>query len=81
MISHGTGACAAIGPDTIAPGCSRASGRGGVLLRTGADDLAWFARRLVSLPFGFEIHAPAALRTELARCATRLRELARPRRR
>ena len=54
---------------------------GGVLLRTGADDLAWFARQLAGLPFGFEIHAPAALRTELARCATRLRGLARAPRR
>jgi hypothetical protein len=53
----------------------------GVLLRTGADDLAWFARQLAALPFGFEIRAPAALRTELVRCATRLRTLARARRR
>jgi predicted DNA-binding transcriptional regulator YafY len=52
---------------------------GGVLLRTGADDLAWFARQLAGLSFGFEIHTPAELRTELARCATRLRELARVR--
>jgi hypothetical protein len=50
---------------------------GGVLLRTGADDLGWFARQLAALPFGFEIHAPAVLRTELARCATRLLGLAR----
>lgn len=55
--------------------------RDGVLLRTSADDLAWFARQLAGLPFDFEIHAPTELRTELTRCATRLRELAHARRR
>lgn len=48
----------------------------GVLLRATADDLNWFARRLASLPFDFEIRTPDALRTALARCATRLHALA-----
>jgi predicted DNA-binding transcriptional regulator YafY len=50
--------------------------RDGVLLRTSADDLGWFARQLAGLPFDFEILVPTALRAELARCATRLRQLA-----
>jgi predicted DNA-binding transcriptional regulator YafY len=48
----------------------------GVLLRTSADDLGWFARQLAGLPFDFEIRTPAKLRIELARCATRLHGLA-----
>jgi predicted DNA-binding transcriptional regulator YafY len=48
----------------------------GVLLHASADDLNWFARRLASLPFDFEIRSPDALRTELARCAMRLQVLA-----
>jgi len=48
----------------------------GVLLRSGADDLGWFARRLAGLPFDFEIRTPRALRTALTRCATRLQALA-----
>lgn len=47
-----------------------------VLLRSGADDLDWFARRLAGLPFDFEIRTPDGLRAALARCATRLRTLA-----
>jgi predicted DNA-binding transcriptional regulator YafY len=49
---------------------------GGVLLHSGADDLGWFARQLAGLPFDFEIRAPAELRAELSRCATRLQALA-----
>jgi len=37
----------------------------GVLLRTSADDLDWFARRLSALPFGFRIVEPEALRDAL----------------
>lgn len=48
----------------------------GVLLRSSADDLAWFARQLAGLPFDFEIRTPAALRAELALCAARLQILA-----
>jgi len=49
---------------------------GGVLLRTSADDLDWFARQLAGLAFDFEIRTPAKLRVELARCAARLQRLA-----
>jgi predicted DNA-binding transcriptional regulator YafY len=48
----------------------------GVLLRTSADDLAWFARQLAGLPFDFRIRTPARLRIELTRCATRMHALA-----
>jgi predicted DNA-binding transcriptional regulator YafY len=51
--------------------------QGGVLLRTSADDLAWFARQLAGLPFDFEIHTPAGLRTELGIHAARLHALTR----
>lgn len=44
----------------------------GVLLRSSADDLAWFARQLAGVPFDVEIRMPAELRAELALCATRL---------
>jgi predicted DNA-binding transcriptional regulator YafY len=46
---------------------------GGVLLRTSADDLDWFARRLCALPFGFRILEPAALGDALAAHLDRLR--------
>jgi predicted DNA-binding transcriptional regulator YafY len=48
----------------------------GVLLRSSADDLAWFARQLAALPFDFEIRTPDALRAELQRHACRLQEFA-----
>lgn len=48
----------------------------GVVLRSRVDDLAWFARLLVSLPFGFEVQGPAALRTALRRHAGRILESA-----
>ena len=48
----------------------------GVLLRSTAADLGWFARQLAGLPFEFEIRAPARLRRELALCATRLQAMA-----
>ena len=40
--------------------------RGGVLLHAQADDLDWFARELMRLPFRFEARQPVALRTALA---------------
>lgn len=49
---------------------------GGVLLRSGADDLDWFAGRLAGLSFDFVIHAPRALRSALRRQARRLQRLA-----
>jgi predicted DNA-binding transcriptional regulator YafY len=48
----------------------------GVLLRVRTDDLAWFARQLASVPFGFEIRTPQRLRQELRAHAARLQELA-----
>ena len=48
----------------------------GVLLRSSADDLPWFARQLAALPFGFEIRTPDALRMEVHRHALHLQALA-----
>ena len=42
---------------------------GGVLLRGSADDLAWFARELMRLPFRFEVREPDALRLKVAEIA------------
>jgi predicted DNA-binding transcriptional regulator YafY len=44
----------------------------GVLLRSQADDLDWFARELIALPFDFDIKRPAALRIALELRARRL---------
>ena len=46
----------------------------GVLLRGSADELDWYARELMRLPFEFEVRAPRELRTTIASLA---RELAR----
>lgn len=46
----------------------------GVMLRGSADDLGWFARELMRLPFRFEVREPEALRDKVAELA---RELAR----
>jgi predicted DNA-binding transcriptional regulator YafY len=48
----------------------------GVLLRSQADDLAWFAQELSRLPFSFEILRPAGLRRALAANGRRLLRLA-----
>ena len=45
---------------------------GGVLVRGSADELDWYARELMRLPFDFEVRAPDALRRELARIAADL---------
>ena len=47
-----------------------------VLLRAQVDDLAWFARELARLPFGFSIRRPAALRDAVAALGRRLLTLA-----
>lgn len=44
------------------------------LLRIGADDIAWLARYVASLPWYVEVVSPPELRTELARLAESLRE-------
>jgi predicted DNA-binding transcriptional regulator YafY len=49
---------------------------GGVLLRSQADDLDWFALQLARLPFDFDVRAPAALRTAVASMGRRLVRLA-----
>jgi predicted DNA-binding transcriptional regulator YafY len=44
----------------------------GVLLRSETDHIDWFARQLASLPFEFEVRAPAALRAAVVAVAERL---------
>ena len=44
----------------------------GVLLRGSADELDWYARELMRLPFAFEIRRPAELRAEVRRIAGEL---------
>jgi predicted DNA-binding transcriptional regulator YafY len=48
----------------------------GVLLRSQADSLSWFAQELSRLPFSFEILRPAGLRRALAANGRRLLRLA-----
>lgn len=48
----------------------------GVLLRSQADDLRWFALELARLPFGFEIRETSALRDAVVAHAARLLESA-----
>jgi predicted DNA-binding transcriptional regulator YafY len=47
---------------------------GGVLLRGSADELDWYARELMRLPFRFEVRKPAALGPMLAKLARELAE-------
>jgi predicted DNA-binding transcriptional regulator YafY len=49
----------------------------GVLLRSQADDLSWFAQELARLPFEFTIRKPVALRHAVASVGARLIEMAR----
>lgn len=49
----------------------------GVLLRSQADDLSWFAQELARLPFEFEIVKPAALRHAVVAVGERLIAMAR----
>jgi predicted DNA-binding transcriptional regulator YafY len=53
-------------------------GAGGVLLRSQADDLDWFARELARLPFDYEIRHPEQLRDAVAALARRLLNAASP---
>lgn len=50
------------------------AGAGGVVLRGYTDELDWYARELMRLPFRFEVRAPGELHTTLGKLA---RELAR----
>ena len=45
------------------------AGPEGVTLRGSADDIDWYARELMRLPFRFEVRAPQALRRTLAKLA------------
>jgi hypothetical protein len=45
---------------------------GGVLLRGSADDLEWYARELMRLPFRFDARAPVELRRTLGKLATEI---------
>ena len=49
-------------------------GDDGVILRGSVDDLEWYARELMRLPFAFDVRAPAALRDTLARLALAIAE-------
>lgn len=44
----------------------------GVVMHNQSDDIAWFARQLASLPFGFEIRRPPELREAVRECAEEL---------
>jgi hypothetical protein len=46
--------------------------KGGVLLRGSADELDWYARELMRLPFPFEVRSPPELRVMVAALARRL---------
>jgi predicted DNA-binding transcriptional regulator YafY len=47
---------------------------GGVLLKGSADELDWYARELMRLPFRFEVRTPKSLRQVLARLAKELHD-------
>jgi predicted DNA-binding transcriptional regulator YafY len=42
---------------------------GGILVRGSADELDWYARELMRLPFPFEVRAPVELKRALAKIA------------
>ena len=46
----------------------------GVLIKGSADELEWYARELMRLPFPIEVREPAALRTAIAKIARSLVE-------
>ena len=50
------------------------SAEGGVLLRGYCDELDWYARELMRLPFAFEVRAPVGLRATVGRLARALAE-------
>lgn len=50
------------------------AGPGGVLLKGSVDELDWYARELMRLPFRFEVRAPASLRETVAKLARALAE-------
>jgi len=57
----------------LVPACGVPEAQGeGVLLRGSVDELDWYARELMRLPFRFEVRSPAALRKTLGRLAGEL---------
>ena len=44
------------------------------MLKGSADDLDWYARELMRLPFRFEVRSPAALKHTIARLARDIAE-------
>ncbi|MEO7794933.1 MAG: YafY family protein [Thermoanaerobaculia bacterium] len=48
--------------------------KGGVLLHSQTDDLAWLARELARMPFAFEVRRPKALARQLVAHARRLQK-------
>ena len=47
---------------------------GGVLLKGFCDELDWYARELMRLPFAFEVRAPGELHAAVGRIARSLAE-------
>ncbi|MGE5615806.1 MAG: helix-turn-helix transcriptional regulator, partial [Bacillota bacterium] len=59
----------------LAPVLGLAEAHGdGVLIKGSADDLEWYARELMRLPFAFEVRTPSALRTTLFKLARAMAE-------
>ena len=57
----------------LTPACGILEPEGdGVLLKGSVDELDWYARELMRLPFRFEVRSPLALRRTLARIALEL---------
>lgn len=57
----------------VTPACGIATPEaGGCLLKGSVDELDWYARELMRLPFRFEVRAPEALRRTLGRLAAEL---------
>lgn len=59
----------------LTPACGILEPEGdGVLLKGSVDELDWYARELMRLPFRFEVRSPLALRRTIARLALALAE-------
>jgi predicted DNA-binding transcriptional regulator YafY len=59
----------------LIPACGVPEAQGeGVLLKGSVDELEWYARELMRLPFRFEVRSPAALRKVVGRLASQLAE-------
>jgi predicted DNA-binding transcriptional regulator YafY len=57
----------------LTPACGVVEPEGqGVVVRGSVDELEWYARELMRLPFRFEVRSPAALRKTIGRLAAEL---------